>query len=184
MVGAAGTHPHVEQGFGVVGLQRLDHLAVLCAGEGQAVPVGAPDQAPDVHSADVSLRQQALDLGFRVVGQALVGVAAPIGEVDCVAGSGLPDALRQLREVGGAVHQRPDEVAAGPGLLPEVAGVEHGLRVTALRLGQQPLRGIHRALSPRSVHDQPALHPPRGRSDLAREVPTAHCVHATPTRSV
>ena len=144
VVGAASTHPHVEQGFGVVGLQRLDHLAVLFAGEGQAVPVGAPDQAPDVNSSDVSLRQQVLDRGFCVVGQALVGVAAPIGEVDCVAGSGLLDALRQLREVGGAVYQRPDEVAAGPGLLPEVAGVEHGLRVAALRLGQQPLRGIHR----------------------------------------
>ena len=112
----AGPDPHVEQHLGPVALQLLAGLPVLGGGEGQDVEVRAPDQPANVDAADVGRRQQLLHGRFGFVGQLLVGVAAPVGEVDDVAGLGLLDPLAQFGEVGRPVHQRPDVIARRPGL--------------------------------------------------------------------
>ena len=48
-----GTHPHVEQRLRAFGLQLLTGVPVLRAGEGELVPVRAPDQPADVHPATI-----------------------------------------------------------------------------------------------------------------------------------
>ena len=111
VMGAAGPDPHVQQRLRAGRLQLLTGLPVRLAGEGELVPVRAPDQAPDVDATTIRRAEQ-LDHGrVRIVGQLLVRVTAPVGEQDQVAGPGLLDPFLQLGEVGGAVHQRADVIS-------------------------------------------------------------------------
>ena len=145
----AGADPHVEQRLRALGLQLLAGLPVLGAGEGQLVPVRAPDQSADVDSAPVGVAEQPDHGRLRIVGELLVRVAAPVGEQDQIARPRLFDALLELGEVGRTVDERPYVVADRPRLLTRMGVVEHRLRVGPLGLGQQPLGQRRRRLRPR-----------------------------------
>ena len=98
-----------------------------------------PHQALDQHPAARGGGEQLPDGGAAGAEQ-LPGVAAPVGEEEVVARAQRLDLVHQPREVLGAVHERPDEVAVGPGGLV-------GRRVAALLGAEEPvLRGHRRTL--------------------------------------
>ena len=106
--------------------------------------VRAPDQPAHAHPALDRLGEQ---LGHRrpLVAQLLVGIAAPVGEEQVVAGVQRPHLLDQPVEVGAAVQQRLGEVPRRP------PGQRRG-RVAPLLRAEQPL------LRCRPSHDH---NPPR-----------------------
>ena len=110
-------------------LQLLTGVPVLAPGEGELVPVRAPDQAAYVDAAAVGGAEQPDHGRPRIVGELLVGVAAPVGEHDQVTRPGLLDPFLQLGEVGRAVDQRAYVIAARPRLLAGMDVIQHGLRV-------------------------------------------------------
>jgi len=140
-MGAARPDPHVEQALAA---RRVDHLAqpaVLLLAELEAVQVRAPQQAPHQNAAPGRRAEQ---VSYRRArrGEQLVGVAAPVGEQQQIAGAEGGDAGQQFGEVGNAVDERPDLVA---GRLRNAAAarIEAGGRVAALRRGQEPVSNAH-----------------------------------------
>ena len=144
---AAGADAHVEQRLRALLLQPEAEGAVLVGREGQRVEVAAPDQPADVDAAPVGLAEQPQHVAALLAEELLVGVAAPVGEQHQVTRPGGPDRRAQVREVGAAVDQRADDVAARPRLVARVGGVEDRLRVGPLGLADQP-RGSAVAAGP------------------------------------
>ena len=130
VVRAALAHPLVEQRLAAALVDDPAEVAVLLAVE--PARVGAPHQRPHLDVARGRVTEQLGD-GRPVLGQPLVGVAAPVGEEDAVAGRRRLDQLDEAREVGRAVHAGDHQVAGGPG---------------ALRLRQEPLAHPHRFPAP------------------------------------
>ena len=147
VVRAARADPHVQQCLGAAGLELPAEQAVLGGVEVQLLPVRAPDQPADVDPPLVGPAEHLDDLAPGLAGQALVGVALPVGEEHQVTTTGLLEPVVELGEVGRAVHERAHQVALGPRHLAVVLGVEPGLGVGALRLGQQPVSVVHGAPS-------------------------------------
>ena len=145
VVRATHPHPHVEQRLGAPRLELLAEAAVHLGGEAEQLGVRPPHQAPHVHPALVGPGEHLDDLAALLAGEPLVGVALPVGEEDEVAGPGPLEALEQLGEVRRAVHQRPHQVAVGPGLVAGVVVVERGARVAAILLAQHPVGGVGHA---------------------------------------
>ena len=83
------------------------------------------------------------DLAAGLAGQPLVGVAAPVGEAQQVAGGQPGDHLGEPAEVRRAVHERPHVVAGGPGRPVGVPAVQRGPRVVPLLRRQEPRVKIH-----------------------------------------
>ena len=54
VVQAPAAHPHVQEALAACGVDLVAQVPVLCGGEGQAIPVGAPYQAANVHAASAS----------------------------------------------------------------------------------------------------------------------------------
>ena len=99
VVGAAGADPHVPQALAAGLADLLAELAVPMGAEAETVPVGAPQQPTDVDAAAYGVDQGVVERGPGVVGQLLVGVALPVGEVEAVARAECADALVELLEV-------------------------------------------------------------------------------------
>ena len=76
--------------------------------------MGAPYEAADVDTTSVGVREHPSDLRVRGAVEALVVVAAPVGEQEQVALSHLRDPVVQLSEVGRAVDEGTHQVALGP----------------------------------------------------------------------
>jgi hypothetical protein len=107
-------------------------LAVL-----QLVPVRAPDEPLDDDTAFGCPAEQFGD-GRPVRAEALIGVAAPVGEEQLITRDEGLDLVDQLVEVGGAVHERHRQVALSPRRQP-------GGRVAPLAGGEKPVLGAHGA---------------------------------------
>ena len=86
VVRAPGADPHVQEALAAGGLDLLTELAVLVLVVAEAVQVGAPQQAPNEHSAGRCRGQDRRDFGART-GKPLVGVPAPVGEEQVIAGA-------------------------------------------------------------------------------------------------
>jgi hypothetical protein len=141
VVRAARPDPHVEHALPAGRLDLLAQLTVLLFAELEAVEVRAPQQASHQHATAGCRAEQVRYPGARR-GEPLVGVAAPVGEEQQIAGLEGGDAGQQLREVGRAVDQRPDLVAGRPRRA-AAAGVEAGGRVATLRRGEEPVIDTH-----------------------------------------
>ncbi|MDZ5664102.1 hypothetical protein SFC79_20170 [Nocardioides sp. S-58] len=126
VVRAAAPYPLVEQGLTAALVDDPAQVLVLLAVE--PARVRAPHQGPHLHVASGRRPQQLRDRGT-VLGQPLVGVAAPVREEDAVAGTGRRDGLDQSREVVDAVDPRHHEVARRP---------------RPFRLGKEPLAHLLR----------------------------------------
>ena len=120
VMGSGGPDPHVQQSLRAGGLQLLTGLPVRPAGERELVPVRAPDQASDIDTTTIRRAEQFDHGRRRILAQPLIGVTAPVGEQDQVAGPGLLDPFLQLGEVADAVHQRADVISPRPRLVARV----------------------------------------------------------------
>lgn len=114
---------------------------MLLGVEAQVAPVRAPQQSADVH-APLGGRDQACRQGPAVIGQLLVRVASPVGEVDPVAGVHLRDPLVQVLEVRPAVNQRLQVIAGCPARSGARRG-QSGVGILALLKGQEPVGNGH-----------------------------------------
>ena len=142
MVGAAHTHAHVEQRLRASLLQVLAETPVLPGGESESLGMGTPDQSPYVDPPFVGPSEHLGHLAAGLAGQAFVGVALPVREVDQVALAGRFDPLEQLLEVRLAVDQRANEIACRPRLATAMPRIETRARIAALRGGQEPRKGF------------------------------------------
>jgi len=123
--------PHVEQALAAGGIDLLAQMPVLRGGECQAVPVGAPKETTNIDAASGSVREHPSNLCIRGPGEALVGVAAPVGEHQEVTIAHLGHPVVQLREVRHSVDERAHQVALGPRDATAVTSVKSGRRVSA-----------------------------------------------------
>ena len=139
VVRAAVAHSHVPQALAAGLVDLLTHLAVSVCAVAEPVPVGAPQQPADVDAALHRGDERGAERRARVVGEQLVGLALPVGEVDAVAGAQAADPLVELGEVGTPVDDGPDGVAAAPGRAVASHVVDPGVRVLPLLVGQEPL---------------------------------------------
>jgi hypothetical protein len=80
VVGSPRPHPHVQQALPACVIDLISQLAVLLGREGEAVPVGAPDEPADVDTAPGRLREHRSDFRADAAGKALVGIASPVSE--------------------------------------------------------------------------------------------------------
>lgn len=129
MVAAEHENPLIEDDLAARFLQSKCQLPILRAGEPQCLDVRPPDHALDDSAAACHAGQGVLDR--RVVGQELLGIAAPIGEHDQIALAGLVESGGKGREVRLAVHERSDPVAFRPRFDP-------GIRVSPFLRAQKP----------------------------------------------
>ena len=167
VVRSAGADPHVPQAFTAGGLDVLTEMPVLLLAEREPVQVRAPHQALDHHSPPCRVGEDPRDLGARAV-QELVGIAAPIGEHQQVAGPQRPHAAEQLSEVRLAMDQRGDVIADGERRAVGVAAVQPGGRIAALGRTEEPPGDGHGDIQPR-----PAVNGTAGIGSTSRPVPTA-----------
>ena len=87
VVGAAGADPHVPQALPAGLADLLAQVAVPMRAEAETVPVGAPQQPAHVDAALDRVDQRGVERRARVVGELLVRVALPVGEVEAVTGA-------------------------------------------------------------------------------------------------
>ncbi len=145
VVRAAGAHAHVPQALAAGLVDLLTELAVPVRAVPEAVPVGAPQQPTDLDAAPDRCDEHGAERRAGVVGEQLVGVALPVGEVEAVPGAQLADALVELGEVRPPVHDGADGVAAAPRGAVAADLVDPGVRVLPLLVGQEPLADIDTA---------------------------------------
>jgi hypothetical protein len=138
VVGARPAHPLVQQDLTARRVHLVTELPVLVSAVGQLVGVRAPHQPLHHHAAARGVAEQPAHGGAFGTEQ-FVGVAAPVGEEEVVAGPQLPHLRSQAGEVAAAVHVGPDVVALAPVRLP--VG-----RVAALGSREEPLRSPHPCL--------------------------------------
>ena len=112
VVGPTAANSLVEERLSAALVDDGSEVVVLLAVE--PTWVRAPQQRPDLDAATRRRRQELSD-GRAVLRHAFVGVAAPVGQEDPIAGAGRPDDLQEAGEVVGAVDPRDHEVAGGPG---------------------------------------------------------------------
>ncbi len=148
VVRTAGPDPHVPEAFTAGGLDVLTEMPVLLLAEGEPVQVRAPHQALDHHPPPCCVGEDPRDLGARPV-QQLVGIPAPIGEHQQVAGPQRRHAAEQLSEVRLAMDQRGDVIANGERRAVGVAAVEPGGRIAALGRTEEPPGHGHGDIQPR-----------------------------------
>ena len=144
VVGATGANSHVPQAFSAVLLEGLAELERPLGVEAELAPVRSPEQSAHVHTA-VQGRGQDLDEGQAVVVEVFVGVAAPVDEVDPITLAHLRDAIGEVGEVGGAMHDGPHRVARAPGQLVTTDRVDARVGVGAFLVREEPLRQGHAA---------------------------------------
>jgi len=125
-------------------------MPVLLFAEREPVEVRAPHQALDHHSSPRRVREDPRDLGSRAV-QELVGISAPIGEQQQVAGPEGLHASKQFSEVLLAVNQRRDLVVDRERPTAGVSTAQQGGRVAPLCRADQPLVDGHGDIQPRPV---------------------------------
>ena len=143
VVRAAGAHPHVEQALATGQFDVLAEVPVLGGAERELVQVGAPDEPAYVGAAAGRLAQHPRNGAVGLLGEALIGVAAPVGEQQQVASSEPRHAPDQLGEVGGPVHQRRGGVAGRPGQPVGAPSVQARCGVAALGGAEEPLGNGH-----------------------------------------
>ena len=145
VVGAAVAHAHVPQAL-TAGLADLfAQVAMPVGAEAETVPVGPPQQPSHVDAALRRRDQCGVEGRPGVIGELLVRVTSPVGEVEAVPGAEAGDALVELLEVGPPVDDGPDVVAAAPGGAVAADVVDPGVRVLPLLAGQEPCTHIHGA---------------------------------------
>ena len=131
--------PHVEQALAAGGIDLLTQVPVLRGGEGQAVPVGAPQETTDIDAASGSVREHPSDFGIQGAGEAFVGVPAPVDEHQQVTIAHLRYPVVQLREIRRAMDERTHQVALGPRHATVMTRVQSGRGVSARARTQEPL---------------------------------------------
>jgi hypothetical protein len=114
---------------------RVAHLVgqepVLFGAERETVRVGPPDEAPHIHSASNQIAQERANLGTHVA-QALVGVAAPVGEMHLVGIDERHQRIDEFCEIRRSVNESAHFVALGPRFRLSSTGVDPRRRVAAL----------------------------------------------------
>jgi hypothetical protein len=111
---SAQTHSLVEQNLTPSCVDLLAEVAVLRGAESEPIQVRAPDQSSNDHASSRCVREYSPNLTLGAVAQPLVRVAAPVGEVQLIAGLQIANGFQQAAEVHVSVHQRFDPVAGAP----------------------------------------------------------------------
>jgi hypothetical protein len=130
MVGAGTADTLVEQDLASGLVDHVPQVQVLAFAE-RLAQMGAPQQAPHLHAFAGQLGQDLADLGAWAV-QALVRVAAPIGQQHQVAGAQGAERGQQPTVVGASMDQRVDQVTLSPGPAVRSAPVDRRGWVAAL----------------------------------------------------
>ena len=138
VVGTTGANSHVPQAFPAVRLQGLAQLEGPLRVEAELAPVRPPQQPAHVDPAP-QRRDQDVDEGVAGVVELLVGVAAPVHEVDPVPLTHRRDPVGEVGEVGRPVHQRGHLVAEAPCGPVRAHVVDTGVRIASLRSHEQPV---------------------------------------------
>src|SRR5690348_6266457 len=139
---AAGTYAHVALALSAGGLDLLAQVPVLLLAEREAIQVRAPHQTLDGDTASSGILQHLRYLGSRTV-EALVGVAAPIGEHQQIAGTHGAYRLQQRREIGCPVHQCSYVVPRAPRRTVRMSTIHLGCGIAALVGAQEPVTDDH-----------------------------------------
>jgi hypothetical protein len=114
MVRSRSTRARVEQNFAPRVRQLPSEFGALTFALVEPARLRTPDQSEHEHTASRYPAEYLTD-GSAWPVEDLLGVLAVIGEVDLVAGPGASKCLTEATEVHGAVDQRLNSVAAGPG---------------------------------------------------------------------
>jgi len=130
VLAAGAPDPLIEQDLAAGVVHHLAEMAVLLLIEVRRGRVRAPQQPPDLHATAGQVSEDLAQLGPWPV-QALVGVTAPVGEVDQIAGTQLAQLLEEPWVVGPTVDERLDQIAHGP-------GTDAGRGVAALPALEEP----------------------------------------------
>ena len=128
----------VEQHLAAGRVQLLSETAVLLGAEPEQVQVRPPQQPFDRRTAPRCRGEDSLHLGVGIVGQALVGVASPVGEIQSVAGAQIANLIQQAAEVRRPVDQGFHLVAGAPRQAVGAPPVERAEIVAALGAREKP----------------------------------------------
>jgi hypothetical protein len=138
MMRPAKSYALVEEDLGSGFVALLSEMPVLFGAEAEPIQVGPPEQSLDDDTAARRGREDGADRRIGIVAQQLVGIAAPVGEVDPVTGAKASNRFQEPAVVGGSVHERFDLVARAPGETVRSPAVELGEIVAALGGREKP----------------------------------------------
>jgi hypothetical protein len=131
VVRAAPPNALIEEHFPARVAHLIGQKPVLLGAEREAVRMGPPDEAPHIHSASNQIAQERANLGTHVA-QALVGVAAPVGEVHLVGIDERHQLIDEFCEIRGTVNESAHFVAFGPRFRLSSTAIDSRCRVAAL----------------------------------------------------
>ena len=156
----AAPHPFVEHELSASLVHRFDQMEVLLLAEVRPVRVRAPHQAAHVHASRRQPGQDPGHFGARA-GEELVGVAAPVGEVDPLAPLERAEGGVEPCVVLGAVNEDAHVVAVAVGRRRAIAAaVDLRGRVPALLDRQEPCLCTHALLPTHDRCHRPVLRAP------------------------
>ena len=129
----------VQQHFAPGLVDNVAQVSILPGIEPKGVRMRPPEQAFDDHPAASSRCEHLPDLRVGVIPQMLVGVSAPVGEIEGVARTKLLDDLQQTREIDSPVDQALDPVTFCPCLAVRATAIDLGDVIAALAGRQEPV---------------------------------------------
>jgi hypothetical protein len=136
---AAESHSLIEQDLSPRRVYLLAEVPVLLGAETEPVQVRPPEQPLDHHTSAGGLGQDGPYFGIGIVAQPLVGIAAPVREVQPITRSQSSNRFQQPLKVGCPMHQRFDPVARAPGRTVCTPSVKRGEIVAALGGREKPI---------------------------------------------
>ena len=152
MMRATQSHSLVQKDFAPGCVAMLTEVAVLSSAEAKPISVRPPEQSFDTHAPARGIRKHSADFGLLGAVKKLIGVAAPVGEEQLVAGVQLPDRLQKPEEVGRAVDQVLDPVPDRPRKSVRMPAVDGGRIVASLETGEEPAGAVIVRHRPRRTH--------------------------------